>query len=96
MPNGLKPQDAFYSDIKRHLIKWAAKDDKDYYETENYWYCFIQTNNVFGKLEGSLSIRRFDLNSPNSICVFASELESEKWAEKWPFDLKIKDRIPVE
>lgn len=40
LENGLKPIEAFCSDIQRNLICWAVEGDSIFYRTPNYWYVF--------------------------------------------------------
>jgi hypothetical protein len=71
--NGLKPIEAFYSDISNNLVKWAAKDDCVYYETKNFWYRFqIEATDV-GEMAGIVWMRRFEIDSKDEICDFANK-----------------------
>jgi len=96
MPNGLKPVEAFYSDISNNLVKWAAKGDATYYETKKYWYCFkLENTSRFDTNFGIIWMRRFNINSSSEICDFANKHSVVGLGKKWLFCLKDK-RVSVE
>ncbi len=53
LENGLKPIEAFCSDIQRHLICWAAEANSIFYRTPDYWYVFqlVDGMTVFSDIE---------------------------------------------
>ena len=55
MEDGLKPIEAFCSDIKRNLINWAIEGNTIFYRTKEFWYMFqLETAaKIFGPLLGS-------------------------------------------
>ncbi len=94
MPNGLKPIEAFYSDISNNMVRWAAGGDAIYYETNEFWYRFMveSTNDEY---DGIVWMRRFNLDSSEQICYFSNKHSITKLGKKWLFD-KADKRVAVE
>ena len=96
LPNGLKPSEAFFSDISRNLIRWASNVDKTiYYETKDYWYRFMFENTDVGKMSGIVWLRRFDIDSGTEMTVFSNKRDMTHLSMKWKF-ITIGKEVPVE
>ena len=96
MPNGLKPLEAFFSDISNHIVRWAARSDGEiYYETKEYWYRFAFENTDVGRMSGIVWIRRFELDSNKEITIFTNKQNISNMCQKWHFN-KIDNKVPVE
>ena len=103
MPNGLKPIEAFFSDISNNLIVWAAKDDSIYYETKDYWYryqveCPNKAHDLYDHTDydGIVWMRRFDKDSSNEITDFANKHSVVGLGKKWLMNFGASSRVPVE
>jgi len=99
MDHGLKPAEAFFSDISNNLVSWATEPSPDeehviYYETYKYWYRFAFENTNVGRMSGIVWLRRFELDAPTEITVFANKRDMSTWADKWKFDTDGK-KIPL-
>ena len=100
MPNGLKPIEAFYSDISNNMVRWAAGGDSVYYETKEFWYRFTVERDAPSQfddrgLDGIVWMRRFALDSSEQITYFANKTSIENLGKKWLFDKQDK-RVTVE
>ncbi len=97
MSNGLKPIEAFYSDISNNMVRWAADGDSVYYETKEYWYRFTVESNddEYDHTDGIVWMRRFNLDSSKQLCYFANKTSIEGLGKKWLFD-KSDKRVTVE
>ena len=100
MPNGLKPIEAFYSDISNNMVRWAASGDSVYYETKEFWYRFTverdtRADGDYLGLDGIVWMRRFALDSSEQITYFANKTSIENLGKKWLFDKQDK-RVIVE
>lgn len=97
LPNGLKPAEAFFSDISQHLVRWATDaEDTTYYETKDYWYRFMFENTDVGRMSGIIWLRRFEIDSPEEMTVFTNRASHEFWAGKWHFSATAGNKVPVE
>ena len=96
MPNGLKPLEAFYSDISNNLIKWAAGGDSVYYETKDYWYRYQAEDTDVGREAGIVWMRRFDKDSSEEITAFANKHSVVGLGRKWLMEFADDIRVPVE
>ena len=96
MPNGLKPIEAFFSDISNNLIVWAAKDDSVYYETKDYWYRYQIESTDVGRDAEIVWMRRFDKNSSEEIASFANKHSVVGLGKKWLMEFADDMRVPAE
>ena len=97
MSNGLKPSEAFHSDICNYLVKWAAADGAIYFETKRFWYCFMMEDTDVGNMAGIIWMRRFELDSSNSISCFINKTNRESLRRKWKFDKQTdSNKVPVQ
>jgi len=97
MDNGLKPIEAFYSDISNNLVKWAHDGEGTvYYETKEYWYCFkyAPVSSVSDQDFGIVVMRRFSIDSNDEISDFANKHSLEGLGKKWLFKMKDK-QVPI-
>ena len=89
---GLRPFEAFYSDIANHLVRWAQEDGHtQYFETKKYWYCFGSERlriggDVFSH-GGVIHLQRFELNSSNAVQWFSPGMmgkeDTKRYKDKW-------------
>jgi len=77
MENGLKPIEAFHSDIANNLVRWANQGPTVYYETADYWYEFkLQQNDRL------VTMRRFDSKN-NETSSWANLSSMDGMGKKW-------------
>lgn len=99
MPNGLKPSEAFFSDISNNMVRWAySGSELDlvlYYETKQYWYRFELEDTDVGRMGGIIWIRRFERDSPKEITIFVRDEQIHSMRAKWKFNTTSKNMVPV-
>lgn len=93
LPNGLKPIEAFYSDISNNLVKWATHENTIYYETNDYWYS-MTVERPEHEPEGVIIMRRFNIETNEELCDFANRHSIEDLGKKWLINLTDK-RVPA-